>query len=260
MIAIPLLAPLLALAQASAAAPPPVEQDRLRVCLDQARTDPATAIASASQWVDEAHGAGASLPQQCLGFAYTSLLRWEAAEQAFLAARDARLDSERLARARLGAMAGNAALAGQASARAIELFAAAQIDAEAAGEAELAGQIAADCARALVLADRTEEAQSVLSGAQVLAPQSADVWLLSATLARREGDIAKAGELIRSAAALAPEDPAAALELGLIAALAGDQATARQAWQTVLSLAPDSPQSQSARTYLARLDGRPEAQ
>ena len=253
-----LLLPALALAQATGAAPPPVEQDRLRVCLDTARTDPATAITTASQWASEANGAEVSLPRQCLGVAYMSLLRWDAAEQAFTEARDARLSSERALRARFGAMAGNAALAGETFPRAAELLQTAQADAEAAGESELAGQIAADRARALVAADRIAEAQSVLDGAQVLAPQTADVWLLSATLARREGNLAQAGDLIRIAARLAPEDPATALELGLIAALAGDQPTARKSWQTVRALAPDTPLSHTADTYLARLDGRSE--
>ena len=38
-------------------------------------------------------GAAASYPQQCLGYAYTMLLRWEAAERSFLAAREGELDA-----------------------------------------------------------------------------------------------------------------------------------------------------------------------
>ena len=78
----------LIIAQAAAALSP-AEQARLTLCLDQARRDPPSAIAEANQWLGESSGAGAALPQQCLGQAYVSLLRWEAAEQAFLAARDA---------------------------------------------------------------------------------------------------------------------------------------------------------------------------
>ena len=261
MTSLSVLISVLAFAQVASAAPPvPVEQDRLRVCLDEARTDPPTAITSASRWLNEANGAEASLPQQCLGFAYTALLRWGAAEQAFIASRDLRPENDQLIRARLGAMAGNAALADERAPRAAELFETAQFDAEAEGETQLAGQIAADRARALVQSDRTEEAQSVLEGAQVLAPQTADVWLLSATLARRDGDIAKAAPMIEAAAKLAPDDPSIGLELGLIAALAGDDEAARRSWQNVVSLAPQSPQSQTARAYLARLDSPSEAQ
>src|SRR5690606_11865099 len=39
------------MAQVGAAAPPTLEQDRLTVCLDQARTDRATAIVMADEWL-----------------------------------------------------------------------------------------------------------------------------------------------------------------------------------------------------------------
>ena len=65
-------------AQAVSAAVP-LEQLRLDQCLTQARGDPATAIAEASTWLRETGGAEASYPQQCLGYAYTLLLRTVAA-------------------------------------------------------------------------------------------------------------------------------------------------------------------------------------
>lgn len=246
---------ILLVVQAATAALPAVAEDRLRVCMDEARTDPATAIASASAWLGEARGDEASLPQQCLGFAYVSLLRWEAAEQAFIAAREARPPEDHAARARLGAMAGNAALAAEDFLDAAVLMAAAQTDAEAAGLNEVAGTIAADRARALVRSGREEEASEVLAGAQISAPQVPVVWLLSATLARRQGALAKAQGLIETAAALAPQDAEIGLEAGLIAAQANDDSAARAAWNSVLALAPDSQLSATARTYLARLDG-----
>ena len=100
----------LLLAQA-ASAMVPLEQVRLELCLDQARADPATAITEASTWLGEASGAETSYPQQCLGYAYTLLLRWDASEQAFLAARGAELVINHFRRAQLATMAGNAALA-----------------------------------------------------------------------------------------------------------------------------------------------------
>ena len=257
MISAPILSSLLVFAQAAAAAPPP-EDARLPACIEQARTDPATAIATASAWSSEATGQAASLPQQCLGFAYTSLLRWDAAQQAFTAARDARLQEDRPVRARLGAMAGSAALAGEDFAGALELLGVAQADAEGAGLNELAGEIAADRARALVSEGREAEAGEVLAGAQILSPQTAEIWLLSATLERRGGDLNRARGFITTAASLAPQDPEIGLEAGLIAALAGQDAAARTAWQSVLSLAPDTPHAATARTYLARLDGQTE--
>jgi hypothetical protein len=102
-------------AQTAAVATAPArtaELARLSQCLELARTDPATAIATAGLWLIEAHDAGKAWPQQCLGQAYVGVLRWKAAHDAFLGARDAALSSDYTARARLGAMAGNAALAG----------------------------------------------------------------------------------------------------------------------------------------------------
>ena len=242
-------------AQAAAAPPRPVEQDRLALCLDQARTDPATAIATADAWLGEAQDAGRALPQQCLGQAYVSLLRWDAAETALLAARDALPPSEYALRARLGAMAGNAAIADGDFAGALAALEPALADAAAAGDRPLAGSIGADAARALVGLGRSEDAAAALTRARAEAPQNADVWLLSATLSRRLDDLAAARAQIETAAALAPADPAVALEAGAIAVLAGDETTARRSWEAVVALAPQGPEAETARGYLAQIGG-----
>lgn len=253
------LGAVLAFAQAgSTGALPPVSQDRLTVCLDAARTDPPTAIAAASEWAGEALGEAvpeeAGLPQQCLGFAYMSLLRWDAAAEAFLDARDLRAPDDRPARARLGAMAGSAALASGDYPAAIATLSIAQADAEAAGLNEIAGGVAADRARALVAAGRAAEAGEVLAGAQVLAPQAGEVWLLSAALARRQGDLNRAQSLVATGLALAPEDLEILLEGGLIAALASDDASARTLWERVVALDGASPHAATARAYLAQIE------
>ena len=131
--------------QAAAVATAPAhstEQARLTQCLEQARTDPATAITTAGLWLIEAHDAGKALPQQCLGQAYVSVLRWDAAHDAFLAARDAVLSSDYAVRARLGAMAGNAALAGNDLTTALADLDKAVADAGRAGDKPRAGSIA----------------------------------------------------------------------------------------------------------------------
>ncbi len=46
-----------------------------------------SAILTANGWFVESSGAERSFPQQCMGIAYTRLLRWRAAEHAFLSAR-----------------------------------------------------------------------------------------------------------------------------------------------------------------------------
>lgn len=244
---------------AQAAAPTTVEQDRLQVCMDQARSDPASSIATANEWLEGSYGPQTSAPQQCLGFAFTSLLRWEAAREAFTKARDAASEEDRVRRARLGAMAANAALAGSAYQAAADLLNTAQADAAASGNGALAGEIAADRARALVGLERADEAASALERARELAPQDAQVWLLSATLARRQGELETAQAWIETADALAPENLAVLLEAGLIAALAGRDDVARTTWQSVVLIDAESPEAAAARSYIEQLEGVPPA-
>lgn len=241
----------LALAQLVSAQPS--EENRLQLCLTDARRDPATAIDRANAWLAEGFGVERSRPLQCLGTAYVSLLRWEAAEDAFAAARDARPAADPAGRARLGAMAGNAALAANNPAAARALFDTAQADATAAGSALLAGEIATDRSRALVALNEPELAAQALELARTSAPQLPEAWLLSATLARRQGRIADAAGMIGTAAALAPEVPAVGLEAGLIAMLAGDGAAARKSWQSVIALGAATAEAETARGYLAQL-------
>ena len=244
-------------AQAAVAATAPKgtgEQARLTVCLDQARKDPTTALTTAGLWLAEAHDTGRALPQQCLGQAYVSLLRWDAAHSAFMAARDAALASDYATRARLGAMAGNAALAASNASVALADLDKAAADALSAGDKPLAGSIESDRARALVALKRDAEAASALELARTNAPQDSDVWLLSATLSRRSGDLKSAQAQIETAGALAPKDPAVALEAGVIAELAGNNEAARKSWSSVVALAPDAPEAQTARAYLAETE------
>lgn len=249
---------LLALAQQGAvAAPPTLEQDRLTACMTEARADPAQAIITASEWLEGSSALAASAPQECLGFAYVGLLRWDAAMLAFQTARDNRPVDDRAGRARLGTMAGNAALQAGQPLVAEGAFAQAIDDALAGGNAALAGGAAADRARALVaLADAPAAARS-LELARALSPQDPAVWLLSATLARRTEDLANAAAWIATAAQLDPQNAAVGLEAGLIAALAGDDAAARAAWTAVIALDTRSPQAETAREYLAQLEQAP---
>lgn len=239
--------------EVATAAPHSTEQARLTDCLEQARTDPATAITTAGLWLKEAHDAGKALPQQCLGQTYVSLLRWEAAHQAFVAARDAALANDHAVRARLGAMAGNAALAGNDFTTAFTEFDQAAAEAAQAGDKPLAGSIAGDKSRALVGLGRNEEAAAALQQARADAPQDAQVWLLSATLSRRVGDLKSAQTQIDTAAGLTPSDAAIGLEAGVIAELAGHGEAARKSWSAVIAMEPDGPEAKSAKAYLAEI-------
>lgn len=231
---------------------PTIEDDRLRLCVEQAATDPTTALADASAWVAQTRGAAKSKPLQCLGHVNTVLLRWDAAEAAFVEAAQVAAPGDPL---RLGAVlgqAGNAALAGNRPERALVHFDAALK--QPAGSPAARGQLQLDRARALVALDRAEEAKAAFAAAQADAPEEPLVWLLSATFARRSNDLAAAQRLIEVAAKLAPTDPDIGLEAGVIAVLGGRDAAARQSWQSVRLVAPNSKAAEVARAYLDQLD------
>ena len=239
-------------AQAAAAAP---GEDRLKECLEQVQAEPAKAITQATAWLAQTQGADRAGPQQCLGAAYASEQRWRPAHDAFLAARDAADPSDYARRARLGAMAGNAALTGSETASALADLAKAEADAALAGDKPLAGSIGGDKARALVALGRNAEAAKALEQARADAPQDVEVWLLSATLSRRLDDLTAAQAQIEAAANLDGNDPAIALEAGVIAELAGNEDAARKSWQSVVAVAPGSPEATSAKSYLAQIGG-----
>ena len=248
---------LLFLAQDGAvAAPPPqrtVAEDRLTVCLRHARTDPTSAIVEASAWSSEVSGADVSYPQQCLGLAYAMLLRWDAAERTFLAAREALGAGDHFRRAQLATMAGNAALAGERPVDALVSLELAANDAAAAADDALRSMVEVDRSRALVMQGREAEAEATLASARTLDAQSPFAWLLSATLARRLGKLDEAQGFIETAAALSPNYPEIGLEAGVIARLDGRREAAEASWRSVVELAPDSAEATSARAYLAQV-------
>ena len=140
---------------------------------------------------------------------------------------------------------------------ALKAFTLALEDAEPAGQMVLAGEVQIDRSAALVALGRQTEAAEALAKARALTPQNPEAWLLSATLARRQGDLSTARSLIGTAGALAPTNPATGLEAGVIAVLSGDDAAARKSWKSVLTVAPTSPEAATARDYLAQLEGAP---
>ena len=86
-----------------------------------------------------------------------------------------------------------------------------------------------------------------------LVPADPLAWLLSATLARRTGDLARAQADIGEAMKRAPDDAAVALEAGNIAILSGAEAAARTAWAAAIKASPDSPAGKAAADALKRL-------
>lgn len=230
-----------------AAAAPAIE-----VCLDTARSDPVKARALAEEWVARTSGLQRAAGRHCLGVAAGNEGDWSTAAEAFLAAREGA--SEPRFRARMGALAGSALLADGKESEALAALDSAVED--AAADAELAGAIALDRAAALVALDRLGEAAISLGHARAALPNDAQAWLLSATLARRVGDLATAQAQIERAASIDPRDPAIGLEAGVIAALGGHDDAAIKSFESIIAAAPDSAEAATARTYLAQLAPR----
>ncbi len=222
-------------------------------CLAEARSNPPAAIDAAEAWRDAAGPGRKAEANRCLGTALGNLDRWEEAETAFLAARDGTPAEAHASRARLGAMAGNAALAAGATDRALAALDTAHGEALAGSDTGLAGDIQLDRARALVALKREGEAAMALDEARTASPQNPEAWLLSATLSRRMGKLAEAQTQIVEAARLLPVDPEIGLEAGVIAVLSGHEDAARKSWQSVLAVAPQSPAATTARSYLEQL-------
>jgi tetratricopeptide (TPR) repeat protein len=240
--------------RATAAAAP--VRSALAQCLDLAAANADRAETVARDWLGREPGSGAAEPLLCLGTAQANGGAWDQAAASFTAGRDRAAASDHGLRARLGAMAGNAALAAGKPDMALGLLDQAAQDAGGGEDRATTGDIALDRARALVALKRLPEAASALVEARAATPNNAQAWLLSATLSRRMGKLADAQAQIATAAELLPVDPEIGLEAGVIAVLFGRDEAARKSWESVVKAAPGSPQAESARAYLEQLVGK----
>ncbi len=223
-------------------------------CQVLVRSDPPAAVDLAETWRDASTTMSErAAAEHCRGMAAAALEHWDDAEEAFRAARDSTPANERAARARLGLLAGNAALARGEPGRAIEALDEAQSEAIGAADTKLGGEIAIDRARALVALKREADAAGALAQARAQVPDNAQGWLLSATLSRRQGNLAEAQAQIQRAAELLPVDPEIGLEAGVIAALSGRDEAARKSFRSVIAAAPGSPTAKTAQSYLDQL-------
>lgn len=200
---------LLTLAAAAAVATPAPGADaaRYNACLALARQTPEKAIAEASAWRD--HGGGL-LARQCLGLAFVAVERWVPAALAFeQAARDAEINGDARA-ATLWVQSANASLAADDAGKARLAFD------RALGlpglSAAMRGEALLDRGRALVELGNNGAARSDIDAALKLVPEDPMAWLLSATLARREGQATRAAADLAEAEARAPKDPEIAAE------------------------------------------------
>jgi len=231
---------------------PPQYAARFQKCIDMAVDDADAALVEANAWQ---LAGGSFYARQCEGFAYARADRWTAAQASFRQAASMAEIANDPASARLWAQAGNAALADKDAAGARAAFDAAIAhglhDGLEKGEAYL------DRARAFVMLNDPEAARRDLDTALEQVPADPLAWLLSATLARRTGNLDVARAQIAKAVKLSPDDASVALEEGNIAILSGADDIARTAWTRATKLAPDSPSAKSATANLAQLAAAP---
>ncbi|GMM91945.1 tetratricopeptide repeat protein [Qipengyuania sp. MTN3-11] len=235
----------------------PRQQSRLSQCLLSAGNNAEEALDYAQAWRQMAQS-DLELAQtsHCAGLALVRLERFDDALRAFVAAREEIGGTNPAYRARLAAMAGNAAMAAGDAQAALVHFESAEADAAEASDGRMRAGFAIDRARALVEAGQNELAVAALASARESDPANARAWLLSATLSRRLERLGEAQRQIEYAADLAPRDPAIGLEAGVIAAMAGREADARSSFDSVIGVAPDSPEAGTARKYLEQLNGK----
>lgn len=249
-----------AAAAATAPAAAPVREDGkvpvpakfavpFQACLDQAIESPDAGVTFAQKWRIEG---GSFYARHCLGFAYARAERWTPAIVAFeQAAEEAERSGEMVEAARLWAQAGNAAMASGDLPKARGDFDAAL--ARGLPDGLEKGEVHLDRARALVALNDPDAARDSLDVALVQAPKDPLAWLLSATLARRTGDMRLAQAHIARAVQLSPDDASVALEEGNIAVLTDHEEIARAAWSRAAKLAPDAPAGKAAGDNLSRL-------
>jgi tetratricopeptide (TPR) repeat protein len=186
----------------------------------------------------------------CLGLALAGQNRFGEAAAAF---EEAARVSE-LARtgesARYWAQAGNAWLAGEQPAKARAALDAALAAGTLQGLER--GEATLDRARALVATGNAGAARVDLDAALVDAADDPLAWLLSATLARRSGDMSRAKADIAQALRRSADDAQVQLEAGNIAARDGNEAGAKAAWAEAARLAPDRPAGLSAARALTQ--------
>ncbi|WP_373489970.1 tetratricopeptide repeat protein [Parasphingorhabdus sp.] len=224
------------------------EDIRFDQCLEQAADDPDNGLLAANRWQIEG---GGFLARNCLGFAYAELQDWTKAIPEFVQSAEGAEAAADDRGAIFWSQAGNAALANGKYADALKYLGSA-LEQDTLDQL-LEGEVHLDMARVFVALDRYDEAKQQFALVHELVPEDPLGWLLSATLARRMGDLALAKSDIAEAAKRAFADPAIALEAGNIAYEAGDMVNARSNWEQAIKFGPESPSANAATRYLAQL-------
>lgn len=224
-----------------------LDKRRYEGCVNAIPTDAAKAEQFAVQWRAE----GGGLPaRHCQALAQLHQERFaEASATLAQAAKTAETEKSPFA-ADFWGQAGNAAfLAGDSKAAAAHFSTAIAQSGSFSPKRTAAFHI--DRARAYTELGDIPQARGDLDKALTLGGEDAIALTLSAALARREGDKARAAADIAKASSLSPSDPDVMLEQGNVAAASGDLETARQVWAMVVRAAPQTAAAQIAERALA---------
>ena len=221
---------------------------RFMQCVDEAAEDPGKGLLAANKWQIEG---GGYLARNCLGFAYAELQDWTKAVPEFVQSAEGAEAAGDERAAVFWSQAGNAALASGNYPVALQHLEAALAQDTLNGL--LKGEVYLDMARAHVALNQYDLAKQQFALVHEIVPEDPLGWLLSATLARRTGDLALAKSDIARAAKLALTDPAIALEAGNIAYEAGDVVNAKSNWEQAIKFGPDSVSAKAAKRYLSQL-------
>lgn len=228
------------------APPQATDAQRYDGCVKAIPTHAKEAEEFAVQW--RARGGG--LPaRHCQGLAQLQQERFaEAAATLAAAARAAESEQSPFAPDFWG-QAGNAAVLAGDDKTALTYFttAIAQIGSLAP---ERAAVFHVDRARILTETGNLPGAREDLDKALSLDDGSAESWLLSAALARRQGDMGRAVREIARASEMDDTNPDIMLEQGNIAAANGDVETAGKVWEQVSRAAPQSVAAKLAQKQL----------
>lgn len=234
-------------AQVSGGYDPSLDRKRYDGCVRAIPTDAQKAEQFAVEW--QARGGGlparhceamAQLQQQKFGAAASTLSK---------AAQKAEAEKSPLA-ADFWGQAGNAAFLAGDSKGAIGYFTTALTS---AGEfaPQRSANLLIDRARAHAELNDLPAARADLDKALELNKFEPMAWMLSAALARRQGDIGRASLDIERASGLDSANPDILFEQGNVAAANKDEANARKLWEMTVKAAPGSPAAELAAKALA---------
>lgn len=239
------MTPLLLLLLAADAAPSTeAASPRFQRCVAMTESDPEKAVVAASEW--RINGGGIEA-RQCLGLAYLTLNKFDEAAATFTGAAQSAASDKPDKVAGLWAQAGNAQLlAGNAAAAKAALDKAIALG----GDPLTLGEAHLDRARAVVAMGDQPAARADLDAAIGLVPADPMGWLLSATLARRLGNLPRARTDIAEALKRDPNAADILIEAGNIAIMSGDLTGARAFWSDVVARSSGTPQARAAARAL----------